>query len=83
MKFDLDQLAQRITAAATRAKDLDVSVSSFDLILSRGGFGTHRSESVPFAALFLSEPDLLGKALDRLGVAEVEKTERPPQPPQI
>jgi hypothetical protein len=68
MKFDLDQLAQRLTEAAQRADGLDVSVSNFDLILSKDGHGTYRSESVPFAALFLSDEDLLGKALDRLQV---------------
>ncbi len=72
MKFDLGRLAQRLTEAAQRADGLDVTVSNFDLILSKDGHGTHRSESVPFAALFLSEPDVLAQALDRLGVAEVE-----------
>ncbi len=72
MKFDLSRLAQRLTEAAQRADGLDVTVSNFDLILSKDGHGTHRSESVPFAALFLSEPDVLAQALDRLGVAEVE-----------
>jgi hypothetical protein len=67
MKFDLDQLAQRLAAAAQRANGLDVSVSNFDLILSRDGHGTQRSESVPFAALFLSDRDVVGQALDRLG----------------
>jgi hypothetical protein len=68
MKFDLKQLAQRLTDAAQRTDSLDVSVSNFDLILSRDGHGTKRSESVPFAALFLSDRDLLGQALDRLQI---------------
>ena len=68
MQFDLDQLAKRLTTAAERAKDLNVTVSNFDLILSRDGYGTYGSQSVPFAALFLSDEDLLAKALDRLGV---------------
>jgi hypothetical protein len=68
MNFDLDQLAKRLTAAAQRAAGMDVSVSGFDLILSKDGHGTHRSESVPFAALFLSDRDLLGQALDRLHI---------------
>jgi hypothetical protein len=66
MKFDLDQLAQRLTQASGRAGGLDVTVSNFDLILSKDGHGTQRSESVPFAALFLSDKDVLGQALDRL-----------------
>jgi hypothetical protein len=68
MKFDLRQLAERLTEAAQRADNLDVSVSNFDLILSRDGHGSARSESVPFAALFLSDNDLLGRALDRLQI---------------
>jgi hypothetical protein len=76
MKFDLDQLAQRLTVAAQRADGLDISVSSFDLILSKDGHGTHRSESVPFAALFLNDQDVIGQALDRLQVAPIE----PPTP---
>ncbi len=67
MTFDLDQLAQRIASAADLSRDLDVTVSSFDLIFSRGGHGAGRSESVPFAALFLSDEDLLARALARLG----------------
>ena len=69
MKFDLNRLAQRLTDAAQRADGLEVTVSNFDLILSKDGHGTHRSESVPFAAFFLSEQDVLAQALDRLGVA--------------
>jgi hypothetical protein len=67
MTFDLDQLAKRLTAAAARAKGLEVTMSNFDLILAKDGHGTNRCESVPFAALFLSEKDVLGEALDRLG----------------
>jgi hypothetical protein len=66
MKFDLDRLATRLTAAAQRTQGLTVSVSNFDLILSKDGYGTQRSESVPFGSLFLSERDPLGEALDRL-----------------
>lgn len=72
MKFDLDQLAQRLTRAATRTQGLEITVSNFDLILSKDGHGTHRSESVPFAALFLSDQDLLGQALDRLQAAQAD-----------
>jgi hypothetical protein len=77
MKFDLDQLARRVAEAAERAQGLQVSVSTFDLILSQDGHGTGRSESVPFAALFLSDHDMLGEALDRLG-----KPRAPASPPQ-
>jgi len=66
MTFDLEVLARRVTRAAERSKDLAVSVSAFDLILSKAGYGTHKSESVPFAALFLSDKDVLAEALDRL-----------------
>jgi hypothetical protein len=66
MTLDLNQLAQRLAAAAQRSVGLEVSVSSFDLILSKQGHGTQRSESVPFAAIFLSDRDLLAEALDRL-----------------
>ena len=66
MSFDLAQSARRLAAASQRAAGLEVSVSSFDLILSKTGYGTRRSEAVPFAALFLSERDLLAEALNRL-----------------
>ncbi|MHB8283266.1 MAG: hypothetical protein ACYDD1_01175 [Caulobacteraceae bacterium] len=66
MKFDLQRLATRLTAAAGRLEGLEVTVSTFDLILSKTGYGTHRSEAVPFAALFLSDKDMLAEALDRL-----------------
>ena len=69
MTFDLNRLAERLAAAAERSRNLDVTVSSFDLILSRGGHGSGRSESVPFAALFLNDEDVLGQALARLGCA--------------
>lgn len=76
MKFDLDQLAKRVTAAAGRAEGLEISISNFDLILAKTGHGTNRSESVPFASLFLSDKDVLGEALDRL-----DKVGNPPAPP--
>ena len=66
MHVDLTRLAERLTAAAGRSGDLEVSASSTDLILSRDGFGTGRSEAVPFAALFLRDDDVLAQALDRL-----------------
>ncbi len=66
MDFDLNQLAERLRAAADRAAGLKVTVSGFDLILSKDGYGSGRSESVPFAALFLRQEDVLGQALDRL-----------------
>jgi hypothetical protein len=62
MSFDLAQLARRLASAADLSRDLEVTVSSFDLIFSRGGHGVGRSESVPFAALFLSDVDMLGQA---------------------
>jgi hypothetical protein len=67
MDFNLDQLAERIRAAADRASGLKVTVSGFDLILSKDGYGAGRSEAVPFAALFLRDTDVLGEALSRLG----------------
>ncbi|MDB5439079.1 MAG: hypothetical protein JWM33_1506 [Caulobacteraceae bacterium] len=67
MKFDLDQLAKRLTDAAARTQGLEITVSTFDLILAKDGHGTNRCESVPFAALFLSDKDVLGEALNRLG----------------
>jgi hypothetical protein len=67
MKFDLDQLAKRLTDAAARTEGLEISISNFDLILAKDGHGTNRCESVPFAALFLSDKDVLAEALDRLG----------------
>jgi hypothetical protein len=79
MKFDLDQLAKRLTDAAARTEGLEISISNFDLILAKDGHGTNRCESVPFAALFLSDKDLLGEALDRLGQA-AKATPAPAQP---
>ena len=69
MTFDLERLAKRLTSAAGRLDGLTVTVSNMDLILSRDGFGTRRSEAVPFAALFLREDDVLAQALDRLEAA--------------
>ena len=69
MTFDLEQLAQRLTTAAERTKGLVVTVSTFDLIISQAGYGTLRSESIPFASLFVSDEDVLNKALDRLQAA--------------
>ena len=66
MKIDLSLIAQRLQAGAHRAAAYEVSASGADLIISKDGFGTGRSEAVPFAALFLSDKDLLGQALDRL-----------------
>jgi hypothetical protein len=66
MEFDLNQLAVRVRAAADRSSALKVTVSGFDLILSKDGYGANRSESVPFAAMFLREDDILRQALDRL-----------------
>ena len=66
MDFDLNRLSDRLAAAATRLEGLKVTVSGFDLILSKDGYGTYRSESVPFAALFLRDEDMLDQALDRL-----------------
>jgi hypothetical protein len=75
MKFDLDQLARRLSEAAQRADGLDISVSSFDLIISQDGHGTRLSESVPFASLFLSDQDVIGQALDRLQVPAAPQQE--------
>ncbi len=69
MTLDLDLLARRMTEAAARTTGLTVTVSNFDLILSQDGHGTGRSEAIPFAALFLSDRDPLGEALDRLKAA--------------
>lgn len=66
MDFDLHKFADRVRAAADRAGGLTVTVSGFDVILSRNGYGAGRSESIPFAALFLSERDMLAEALNRL-----------------
>ncbi len=68
---DLPRLAERIRAAAERAGDLQVSASNTDLIFSREGYGTGRSESVPFPALFLRDDDVVAQALDRLLGASV------------
>ena len=45
-----------------------MTVSAQDIIFSKDGYGTGRSEGVPFTALFLRKDDLLAQALDRLGV---------------
>ena len=66
MQFDLAQLADRLTAAKGRISGLSIEVSATDLILVKDGHGTGRSESFPFAALFLRPDDVLGQALDRL-----------------
>ena len=66
MKFDLKLLADRLQSVAGRGEGLTVEVTSTDLVLSRDGHGTGRSESLPFAALFLRSDDVLGQALDRL-----------------
>ena len=68
MQIDLNQLAERLKAAAARTEGLKVTVSAQDIILSKDGYGAGRSEGMPFAALFLREEDVLGEALDRLGV---------------
>jgi hypothetical protein len=65
-QFDLNQLADRIRAAADRAQGLTITLSANDLILSKDGYGTGRSEGIPFAALFLRQEDVLAQALDRL-----------------
>ena len=69
MTFDLPQLVRRLAAAADRLDGLTVEVSATDLILVKDGHGTGRSESMPFAALFLRQEDVLGQALDRLDKA--------------
>lgn len=66
MTFDLAQLAQRLEAATARLDGLTVEVSATDLIFVKDGHGTGRSESVPFAALFLRPDDVIAQALDRL-----------------
>ncbi len=68
MTLDLHALARKLTDAADRCAEAKVSVSNFELIISRDGHGTGRSESVPFALLFLSDQDVLGDALTRLGL---------------
>jgi hypothetical protein len=74
MKFDLEQLAKRLAAAAARSGGLEVTISNFDLILAKAGHGTNRCESVPFAALFLSDKDVLAEALDRLDKVEASRS---------
>lgn len=66
MQFDLALLAQRLQSAAGRLDGLTVEVSAADLIFAKDGHGTGRSESMPFAALFLRPDDVIGQALDRL-----------------
>ena len=66
MDIDLTRLAERLASAARRSGDLKVTASSTDLIFSKDGFGTGRSESLPFAALFLRDEDAVAQALDRL-----------------
>ena len=63
---DLSRLSERLSAAADRAGDLTITASNTDLIFSREGYGTGRSESVPFPALFLRDDDAVAQALDRL-----------------
>ena len=71
MDVDLKRIADRLSAAAERCGGLQISASSSDLILSKDGFGTGRSEAVPFAAIFLrADEDAIGKALDRLAEGE-------------
>jgi hypothetical protein len=66
MDSDLAALADRLKAASDRASGLKVTVTATDLILSKDGYGTGRSEGVPFPALFLRKEDVLAQALDRL-----------------
>ncbi len=66
MKFDLKMLADRLEDAAGRSAGLTVEVTATDLVFSKDGHGTDGSESVPFAALFLREDDVLAQALTRL-----------------
>jgi len=79
MRFDLKLFAERVHAAAVRAADLKVTVSGFDLILSKDGYGANRSEAVPFASLFLSDRDVLGQAIARLERTDRDR-ERPADP---
>jgi len=66
MDFDLAALADRLRAASDRAGGLKVTITATDLIVSKDGYGTGRSEGVPFPALFLRKEDVLAQALDRL-----------------
>jgi len=66
MDFDLAALADRLRAASDRTGGLKVTITATDLILSKDGYGTGRSEGVPFPALFLRKEDVLAQALDRL-----------------
>lgn len=66
MTFDLPQLARRLEAASSRLQGLTVEVSATDLIFVKDGHGTGRSESMPFAALFIRAEDVVSQALDRL-----------------
>ena len=66
MDFDLNQFADRLKSASERTSGIKITISATDLILSKDGYGTGRSEGIPFPALFLREEDVLGKVLDRL-----------------
>lgn len=66
MQIDLTLIAERLRAASERVRAYEVTASATDLIVSKDGHGTGRSESVPLTALFLRQEDVLGEALDRL-----------------
>ena len=73
MTIDLKTIAERFQKAAERIEGLTVTVSNTDVIFSRDGYGTYQSASVPFGAIFLSDEDQIGKALDRLEATEPAK----------
>lgn len=73
MDFDFKRLSQRLAAAAERIDGLKITVSNTDLIFSKAGYGTDHSASIPFAALFLQDEDLLAKTLDRLAPTPAKK----------
>ncbi len=77
MTLDLNDLAERLRSAADRAAGLTVTVSATDIILSKDGYGTGRSEGVPFAALFLRKEDVLGQAINRLQGDQTQKISGP------
>lgn len=66
MEVDLNQIADRLRSAAERAEGMKITVSATDIIISKSGYGTDRSEGLPIAALFLQKEDKLGQAVDRL-----------------
>jgi hypothetical protein len=81
--FDLNRLAERLASAAQKARGLKVTISNSDLIFSRDGYGTGRSEAVPFPAVFLRDDDVLDQALTRLGPPPTDTGRAPTLPTDV